>query len=373
MPAQTDNSTILAAQNQIVQAILDLLAGEINVTLPEGAIQVNVTIPENAIQVNCSGGGGCGGCNTCGGGGDVTSVNDGPQVVQPDPNEDPPPDGFPDWNTYNSYKCQAANYVFDQYVGSIRNWGGLFGLTGGLTIAVIVGLLLLTVPPVGLTAILSALGILFGIDVGLFANFTEVANDLEDNRDDIICQLYQSTDTGEAKTILTTETDEVIDNLDLPVLAAPALKSACSNILWNDNLKVLFERTVSILDYSATTDCSACEGEYECVYGEVLSDNGTTIVIAAAPAPGGYLAGFTIPDGPKDIVTSLVEGPMVTPGGTISCVTRVSTVGGCSCAQDCNSGCWDYKSATADFGPFINVYTIFYRSGDEFTIQIVRS
>jgi len=90
MPGLTTNDTLLIAANQLIQAVNDL------------ALKVE------AIDI----GGGC----CCGGAGNGTVET--PTVID-DLTPCTPPVGFADWDTYKTYKCQAANMVVDHLMVTI--------------------------------------------------------------------------------------------------------------------------------------------------------------------------------------------------------------------------------------------------------------
>lgn len=198
--------------------------------------------------------GGCG-CVT-GGDTEITDVNDGPTQEVPQPS-DPLPPGFPTRPDYDDYRCKAAYWLIRQYVGTLRNWGGLAGMTGGLTVAVIVGLALLTIPPLGLTIILAALGTLLGINAGLFVNLTLIADAVEDDIDNLACQLYNAVDTSGAAFALYNAASLAINDLDLGAIA-PTFETICQNLISNDACQALFVKNDEI-DALPNEDCSSCE------------------------------------------------------------------------------------------------------------------
>lgn len=186
---------------------------------------------------------------------DVTTIGDNPSSDIPQGEEVPP--GFEDKPEYDSYRCKAATYIFDNYVATLRNWAGLAGMTGGLTLAVIVGLCLLTVPPVGLTIILAALGTLVGVNIGLLAELNNIANGLDDNRTEAICALYNAETTQDAVDGLGNLADSVIDGLSLTLPAT--YKIITRNLISNEQMEVLFTKDAAI-DALDPGDCSTCVG-----------------------------------------------------------------------------------------------------------------
>lgn len=205
---------------------------------------------------NLAGGSGSGGCGCIAdSGSDVTEINDVPSVDIPQ-GSDPLPPGFGTQEEYDTYRCNAAQWLYDNYVQTLRNWAGLFGVVGGLTLAVISGLLLLTVPPVGLVAILSALGILAGIDIGLLATLSDIADEMDANEADTVCQLYNADSTDAAQTVLQEAAQAAVVALDLGLLQA-TYEQVTANLISREQAEVLFNDS-DLGDIVG--DCSSCGG-----------------------------------------------------------------------------------------------------------------
>jgi len=196
--------------------------------------------------------GGCG-C-VASGDTDIRDIDDTlPQDV-PTGEEFPP--GFEDRSEFDTYRCKAATKIFDDYIGTLRNWAGLSGTVGGLTIAVIVGLSLLLVPPAGLIIILAALGTLLGINANLFANLLLIADAMDDNREETICDIYDAGTTAEAATALADAAGSEVEALDLGVLEATYL-AITSNLISNQAMEVLTTKSAEVDDLPEA-DCGEC-------------------------------------------------------------------------------------------------------------------
>lgn len=216
--------------------------------------EINNSLQDIVSAISGLSGSGSGGCGCIGDpGSDVTDFNDVPSVDIPQ-SDDPLPPGFSTQEQYNTYRCDAAHWLYDRYTQTLRNWGALFGMVGGLTLAVITGVLLLSVPPAGLAVILSALGILAGIDIGLLATLNEIADEMDVNQDETICQLYNATTTQEAMTALQEAAQAAVVALDLGVLSA-TYELITANLVSREQCEVLFNN--SDLE-GVTGDCSGC-------------------------------------------------------------------------------------------------------------------
>jgi hypothetical protein len=150
--------------------------------------------PAIAASLNSSGSGGCCVVN---GNDDISTVSGQPPFTAPGGGDFPP--NFEDETTYQDFVCKAIQYFVYRYCGTLRNWGGLFGTLGGITMAVITGLTLLVVPPLGLMIILAALSTIAAIDIGLLTTLSSLADCIEDQVQDIVCSFkqYQS-DSGDS-------------------------------------------------------------------------------------------------------------------------------------------------------------------------------
>jgi len=231
------------------------------------------------VNVNC--GGGCGGQPMTDVGTDVTDFNDGGEVEQPDPEGDPP-DRFDTWEDYYNYKCSAANWLYDQYTGTLRNWGSFVGITGIISAALVIGLMLLTVPPIGLAVICAAIGALAATDISIFALFVAIADGLDAQKQDLVCDLYNATTTTEAVSSLTDATDTIIDGLETTEGLKTRFREACNNLLSNNNTKSLFEYDANVAGYEGSVECGVCEDEIiEFIAGEIISKVGNVYTVAS--------------------------------------------------------------------------------------------
>jgi len=239
----------------------------------------------NGVAEQIAAGGASSGCGCVGEGGmDVTEVNDAPT-------QDIPPFaewealGFPSKGAYKNHKCQAAQYIINAYVGTLRNWAGLFGTVGGLTLAVITGLLLLTVPPVGLMLILGALGVLVGTDVGLLVTLSTIATAVEDAADSIRCSLYSAETTEDATQAFRDAVDSIVIDLGLGALEGTFL-IIVENLVSNEAMRGLFETTGPTEEEGAdcvgcaTGDCTPCSDADMYIWTDI-GDQGT--IVSATP------------------------------------------------------------------------------------------
>ena len=194
----------------------------------------------------------------------------------------------------------------------------MFGTVGGLTIAVITGLLLLTVPPAGLMLIVSALGLIAGVDIGLLANLSLIAQEIEDNIDDIRCAMYEATSTAEAADVLRGAAEAAVSGLALGITEAFFLK-VTYNLVSNEAVSKIFDPSGPVSE--TEVDCSECGPEtvdYTILEGTETSEhpsNPFTVLGVVNTAGGlcgadGRLIRFTFP-----VPVTITEITGNSPGG----------------------------------------------------------
>lgn len=258
--------------NAIAEANIDMASCDDIVTALQGI--------QGAIQQQTS----SGGCGCVGNGDDdVTGVNDNPSEDIPLP-EDWEEAGFASEEAYNDHRCGASQYVIERYTGTLRNWAGLSGTIGGLTLAVITGLLLLTVPPVGLMLIMAALGTLVGINFALLNSLSDIAQEIEDDTD-LLCELYNASTTEEAADLIRAAAAAAISTLGLS--PAATFQQITDNLISNQALEAMFDPAGP----TATADCSSCEGEvspWTVVYGNATNTSPANPIEGEGVYEAGY-------------------------------------------------------------------------------------
>lgn len=164
---------------------------------------------------------------------------DNPPTTQPDRETEDPPTGNETWEEYDTNKCNHLHKFIDDYVATLRNWAGLFGMVGGLTAAIIIGITLLAVPPLGIGLILGALSILVSVDIAALAFFNTIADEIEDNRADLICGLMSQTNTSDMVSYFRDQMEIIISDVDLGPFEGeePYFVDACINLVSNQALE----------------------------------------------------------------------------------------------------------------------------------------
>ena len=182
---------------------------------------------------------------------------------------DPVPDGFETWEEYNAYKCDAAHYVWQILRNAFTAGMGLGGLQ--LTSAIIVpalagvaGMLPAVFTPVGFAVFIVGILTVAGLSIFAMAECYQMITFLDDNKDDIICSLFESGTSAEAVTAMTTVIEDAIQFIVWPGGLSPiggaldtALGLAFSQLANNNVVEPLFKLVIAVTDAGA--DCSGCD------------------------------------------------------------------------------------------------------------------
>lgn len=268
MPTQEEFENVL---NAIAEANIDMASCD------------EIVDALNGIRAEISQQSSTGGCGCIGSGGDlITDVLDEPSDSIPGGSSYP--SGFSSRAEYDTYRCKAAYWIIDKYINTLRNWAGMFGVGGGLTLALVTALLLLIVPPAGLMIIVAALGVLIGIDIGLLSDLSSIADGIEDDRDQLACDVYNAASAQAARDVIANKASDVIDGLSLSI--PDTYKQITDNLISVEQCNILANNDPEI-DALPEEDCSACVGDCDGdvyqpvgqsgVWGEVTSWDGTTL------------------------------------------------------------------------------------------------
>lgn len=191
-------------------------------------------------------------------------------IVQGDPEQEAPPEGFASWEEFFAKKCTAANALADGFVTSLRglsilaiiNTTGLGALIGGAIGGFIV------LPAAAIPIIVAAMiGLGLSITVlGLIADY------IETNRDDFVCGLYLSGSAMAAQDFISGVIDEALAALVVASALHPLIRTIAMVMASTDTLNQLFDGSMQATYPDA--DCSGCEETPgDLVFS--VSDNGT--------------------------------------------------------------------------------------------------
>lgn len=262
-------------------------------------------------------------------------VGSNPEEEAPDlgdPQIDDPPEGFVDWPTYYTYKCRAANKIVDDWISTLSNLATLSGAVaaiGALALGaffstsllsgILVGLMIIGFSAFTAAAlIIGALVLIVLGGVGLLAYFADLGQGVSDEKQDLICQLFDAQSPSEAKTIVTSFTlaqaaliaydpgdDDALFQAQLAVIIDALFNPAVTN--------KLFELDEEIDTYVGDVDCNDCTGPNwpECYFETAEAAPFGVIVYGSPDDPPPTLHGVDFVAGTNGWCTSVVRG-----GGT---------------------------------------------------------
>lgn len=286
MSGEINNVNILEAVNQVVKAINDL-----KLSVESG----------NAVKIVTAG---CG-CTI-----PPDTIIDPPTA--PDlgsPATDPPPNGFDTWGEYQTYKCKAANKLVDDLISTINNLTSVPGVVAGLSAglaymivqaalfatgsaAIAEGLIALGLASAsGVAIAISALVALVVFSAAALAYFLDVASNLGDNKEAIVCGLFNARSVEEALTVIQLAVDDAFVGIVGPVEGASDLMNkAIMAFMGTAVLNSLFEDTPGVSDYVGSVSCFVCGGDiYREGFGTVL-ENTSEVARINANATSGFWA-----------------------------------------------------------------------------------
>lgn len=180
-----------------------------------------------------------------------------------------PPEGFDTYEDYLLNKCQIANLIFDGWLLTLRGMSG-FTIFNATALAVLIGAALagiIAFPPAAIPVMIGLL-IVLGVNISVLGS---MADELQANKESIVCDLYLS-DTVESMTVILSDAlDAAISALSLTGIIGTTAKAVALLLVNSDTLSQLLSGVVG-MSYP-DTDCSGC-GPCENVQ-EIPGGNGT--------------------------------------------------------------------------------------------------
>jgi hypothetical protein len=188
------------------------------------------------------------------------------------PGDEIPPDGFDTMEDYLQYKCEAANLIFDAVTAGLRTTGALTSvlavgqvIAAALISATASGIILL--PPLAFAGLVAAFVAVLAAGVGSTIFLSYLADEMDGERDEIVCRLYEAQNT----TAAINSVIDVVENLIEAAVIAAAIPGGLvatvtdfiglvvSQFFNIDVVNQLFQLTADIA--YAGADCSGCDDE----------------------------------------------------------------------------------------------------------------
>lgn len=243
MPGLTNNTDLLAGVNQLISSLNELIT-----TTAAQQLSTSVTCTPD-VNVTCGGG---------------VPISDTPPITEPVGQGDDPPPGWSEASqTIVNRKCKAANYQVDKMIILldtliIHNVQAYIDASVSIAIAGISFLLVSSIVGPFIAGIAATLGWVSGVVEVLISETVDLDSlklAIENNRDDLVCALYDATDVLEAK-------EGFIDVLSVAGVSAGnlALVDAIAQLYWFGTLFFKYDDFIEAeLDgYTPTTDCDGC-------------------------------------------------------------------------------------------------------------------
>ena len=247
-------------------------------------------------------------CDGCG-----TELDPPPGSNPGDPQTDPTPTDpdFPDWQTFEDYKCKAANYLADywekwMFDASIRDWDalsvGVLSVVVQEVIAISVGAGVVVAGVVISSGILVVAGLAIAIAAfiigGSAVDFADMGTAIQIHKEDVICAMYNASDAAQARA-------DVMQVLIDAGLTVPEREIA-ELVITNRDLNKLFERDSDL-------DNSPYVPPYDCSCGESAAIP-LPIVIDSCQLQGTWRYGHPSTLNNSPITTGLIDDGVECPG-----------------------------------------------------------
>lgn len=199
----------------------------------------------------------------------IIHYGDPDNAVEEPPRDGPPPDGFETWEEYDQHKCNAAHAIVDGLITMFRSWA-FWNDIKSIVVGGVIALapLFITIPPAAAVVLVGALVAIFASRT-LWAN---LADEMEENKQDIVCGLYNALTSFDAIDWLVEKLTIMADEIFPTILQWP-LHQAIAAAISIETVQILFVEQV--LGYD-NQDCSACgpgTGPYTVVMGTETTEN----------------------------------------------------------------------------------------------------
>lgn len=185
------------------------------------------------------------------------------------------PEGYTSLEEYQLDKCQVSNLVVDGVIGTLRNLGAFGVFNGvalaGLIVAAIVGIIVF--PPAFIPVAAAAIGFL-SVEVTLL---TLAANEMQENRDEWVCTIYNADGTDAAIAVLADLIDALIATIGATGGAAFWVKQILLLLFNADTLNKAMYKAAHITYPDA--DCSGCGGCYPIDLADWEGKGGTVVTV----------------------------------------------------------------------------------------------
>jgi len=192
-------------------------------------------------------------CDNSGSGGAGTVQPPFVETPETDPNVDPPPTGFETWEEFFAQKCAIAYDIINTLEQDLGNMAIInFGSISLSSLAALVTIVIAT--PVPFDDIIAVAGLLLTVAAEVI--LTTALDIINTNEGDLICELYNGTDSSTSRSMFLSLFNSLVDNGVTDPIENFAIKSLIAYMLGAQATNRLYEKDLS-RNWTAQ-DCSGC-------------------------------------------------------------------------------------------------------------------
>lgn len=207
--------------------------------------------------------------------------------------------GFVNLADEMTHKCRAANAIVDGLIASLNNLS-ILSIANMTRASIAVGLI--ANPPAALIGGLIALAV-------SFAAFQVLATAIDDNRQGLVCALYQSDDVRSAYDGFHDALSDLVVYIGAFRLNVGVIAGLLGSMVSTDVIGALY-RSVGLPSVGESVSCSGCGGGYAVIYGTENITNLQSVSSVVHP----------------NMTTQYISISFVAPGVTIGSVRVISGV-----------------------------------------------
>jgi hypothetical protein len=185
-----------------------------------------------------------------------------------------PPDGYSDWSSYQSAKCDVATWIVNNLLTDVQ-WMQV-NLTISIVVAALAAGLVGFLPATVLVAILGVALVIGGLELSWLENLEDA---VRDGFDDLVCALVTGTNADDSQDQFEAELSTQVDAQIADPVARYLLKTIAGYWANFAALNLLYAPEAEVLAMSSITpaqDCSSCGldcNNFFVVLGEYLGGN----------------------------------------------------------------------------------------------------
>lgn len=349
-----NTGSILEAQSVIRETF------DTNLHLEESLMSCNDSsigeaLAKIAVALATQSANGC--CDRQGSGGAPTIAPPFNPEIPGNPDIDPPPTGFDDWEEFNAQKCSIAWNIVETLESDLGEMAILnFGSISLSSLAALLAIAFAT--PIPFDDVIAIAGLLLTVVAEII--ITTTLSLVNDNEGDLACELYNGQSSSDSRSLFLARFSELVTGGVSDPVEAFAINSLMAYMLGSTAANRLYEKDLTRI--WAVRDCDDCQSEW--TFSMLPSGQDSGILVSGSMDGDSvlFVASAVLEVGPSDPCPGdyllVVNSP---PGGAVSSITLAT--GGLSpsaCGVDwqwietSNGSLWNTNNGTYDFDIFID-------------------